>query len=391
MSPFRRWTCIATLAALTSCGGGGDEPSGICCSIGPPFVATEVFSALQFQHPLFLAAAPGDAQHVFVVTQSGVIYVFDNDPEVTTANVFLDLDARVTDVGGEMGVLGLAFDPDYASNGFLYVNYNPNFDDTHPLRTNISRFHVSSDPLAADPASETVLLSYEQPFGNHKGGWLDFGPDGKLYIAAGDGGSAGDPNGNAQNLGTVLGKILRINKDGTIPADNPFAAMGPSARGEIWAYGFRNPYRASFDGNVLWVADVGQDTREEIDIVQEGGNYGWRKFEGTHVYNADDPDPGNTLFPIYEYGHEEGRCSVIGGYVYRGAQLNELAGTYLFGDLCTGEIWGLAHVDWNLSISVLMDVPGLLTSFGRDAQGELYATTFDSDGGKIYKIVRGPQ
>ena len=385
-----RRSCLALALALGGCG--GDVPGNIEIGMSPAGPASVKLvraypSLAAFSKPLFFTHAPGDSQRVFVVTQPGIIYVFNNDPNVSTAKVFLDISARVTDDGGEQGLLGLAFDPNYPSNGFLYLNYNPNFDNTgaNPRRTAISRFTVSSNPDAADPASEAVLLSYPQPFANHKGGWLDIGPDGKLYIATGDGGSGGDPNNNAQSLNTLLGKILRIGTDGTVPADNPFAPQ-LSARGEIWAYGFRNPYRAAFDRNSgeLWVGDVGQNQWEEIDLVSAGGNYGWRKFEGKHVFNAADPDPGNTLLPLLEYDHSGGRCSVIGGYVYRGGAIGALRGVYLYADYCSGELWGLTRAMGTASSTLLGDVPGNPTSFGEDAAGEIYVTSFD---GNIYKIV----
>ncbi len=376
--------------ALAGCGGGGEELGG---NNPPPAVTIGVvpaFPALHFDKPLFFTTAPGDDQRAFVVTQRGVIYVFDNDPTVATAKVFLDIDSRVTDEGGEQGLLGLAFDPDYATNGFFYVNYNPIFDNSgaNPRRTVICRFKVTADPEVANPASETLLLSYEQPFGNHKGGWLGFGPDGKLYIAAGDGGSGGDPGNRAQDLGTLLGKMLRIEKNGGVPADNPFVNAS-AARGEIWAYGFRNPYRASFDRltGALWAGDVGQNQWEEVDTVVKGGNYGWRKFEGTHVFNADDPTPTGAIAPVIEYGHDEGRCTVIGGYVYRGAALGAgFQGHYFFADFCTGELWDRAPADAGTQAGeAFATVPGNPSSFGEDAAGELYITSYD---GNIYKVQR---
>jgi glucose/arabinose dehydrogenase len=377
---------LPPLLALNGCGGGDEAPADL--DPDPTTVAVvNAFPNLSFTNPLYFTFAPGDAEHVFVVTQRGEIFCFVNNPAVTAPIKYLDIDDRVSDAGGEMGLLGLTFDPDYATNGFFYVNYNPNFDDSgsHPRRTNISRFKVTSNPEVADPSSETVLLSFAQPFPNHKGGWLDFGPDGKLYIATGDGGGAGDPENRAQNLGSPLGKILRINKDGTIPGDNPFAGAG--MRPEIWAYGLRNPFRASFDGDNLWVGDVGQNAWEEVDLVRRGENYGWRKFEGSHVFNPDDPDPGNAVPPVIEYAHDNGRCTVIGGYVYRGASLGTGFFTdYFYADYCSGELWSSHFQESGSVIRALGTIPGNPTSFGLDPAGELYVTSFD---GNIYKIVPG--
>lgn len=367
--------------ALSACDGDSHSPPAAPPpSTTPSVTIMPVLAGLNAAAPLFLTQPPGDTQRAFVVSQEGAIHVVNLDG--SNPRIFLNINPRVTDEGGEQGLLGLAFDPNYASNGFFYVNYNPNAVAAS-RSTNISRFKVSSDPAAADPASETVLLSYTQPFPNHKGGWLGFGPDGKLYITSGDGGSGGDPQNNAQSLNTPLGKILRINADGSIPADNPFAAS-LSARGEIWALGLRNPFRASFDRTTgeLWAGDVGQNAWEEIDLITRGGNYGWRKFEGNHVFNATDPTPANAIAPVYEYAQDAGRCSVIGGYVYRGSAIASLRGRYVYGDFCTGEIWTLS----GSTSTPLATAPTQITSFGEDALGELYITGAN---GSIYKLVSG--
>ncbi len=376
---------LPLLLLLCHCGGGGGGGGG---DEAPPALAqlqaVDAFPALQFQEPVFLTAATGDAARLFVVERRGVIRVFPNDPVVTTTNVFLDISDKVSSNHPDEGMLGLAFDPDYQSNHSFYVYYSP---DTRgaasPRRTEIARFAVSDDPDAAERTTEHTLLSIDQPAGADKGGWLGFGPDGKLYIATGDG-AAGDPGNNAQSLISLLGKILRIDKDGRIPTDNPFArASSPDGRGAIWAYGLRNP-RASFDRQTgdLWAGDAGrpQGGREEVDVIVKGGNYGWRKFEGTQVFNADDPDPGNAIPPVFEYAHENGRCEIVGGYVYRGAALAGYQGVYLFADRCTGEVFALR----GSQVEVVGDVPGRPTSFGEDAAGELYVTTQESS---IYKLV----
>lgn len=345
----------------------------------------DAFPQLSFGAPLFFGQAPGDPQRAFVATQDGAVYVFDHDPAAAGAALYLDLRSRVTDAGGELGLLGLAFDPGFAGNGLLYANYNPDFDasGSNSRRTTVARYQAAAGAASVDPATETVLLEFGQPFDNHNGGWLGFGPDGRLYVASGDGGSGGDPQDNAQDLGSPLGKILRLNADGSVPADNPFVGTGAA---EVWAYGLRNPYRASFDRATgeLWAGDVGQGQREEIDLIQRGGNYGWRKYEGTLVFNAADPDPGNTLAPLFEYAHAGGRCSIIGGYVYRGSALTDHVGAYFYADFCTGELWALRRGGAQVSNGLVGMVPGNPSSFGEDLDGELYVTSFD---GKVYKIV----
>jgi glucose/arabinose dehydrogenase len=341
------------------------------------------FPSLSFESPLYFTQAPGDDNRAFVVGKNGIIRVFANSTATTTTRVFLDIRNRIDD-DGEQGLLGLAFDPAYASNGRFYVHYNPS---GATRQTRISRFTVSNDPDVADAASEDIVLQFEQPagFSNHKGGWIGFGPDGKLYIATGDGGGNGDPNNNAQNLDSPLGKILRINADGSIPTDNPFAGQS-NRRGDIWAYGLRNPFRASFDRatGAFWVADAGQNQWEEINLVTKGGNYGWRKYEGTHIYNTTDPVPGNATLPLHEYDHSSSRCSIIGGYAYRGTALRAFDGAYLYGDFCTGDLWALTRAGGDVTNARLPRVPGQLTSFGEDNVGEIYISSFD---GRIYKLV----
>jgi glucose/arabinose dehydrogenase len=352
----------------------------------PPAVAiVEAFPQLGFAGgaPLYFLQAPGDAGRAFVVDQDGAVRAFANDAAASSATIYLDLRSRVTDEGGELGLLGFAFDPDFASNGFLYANYNP--VGTSPRRTLVTRYTAASAAAATvDPATETVLLEFTQPFSNHNGGWIGFGPDGKLYVASGDGGSGGDPQNNAQNLDNLLGKFLRLNADGTVPADNPF--VGVAGRDEIWAYGLRNPYRAGFDRltGELYAGDVGQNAREEIDLIVAGGNYGWRKFEGTQVHNAADPTPANALAPLFQYDHSGGRCSIIGGYVYRGTAIPGHVGDYFYADFCTGDLWALRRNGAQATSIRLGEIPGNPSSFGEDHDGELYVTSFD---GKVYKLV----
>jgi glucose/arabinose dehydrogenase len=345
------------------------------------------FPALSFVNPLFLTYAPGDPTRLFVVEQRGTIQVFTNDAATATKTIFLDL-RGVVEAGGEKGLLGLAFDPGYAANGFFYVYYSaPGGGGDH--RSIVARYEVSGDPDVADAGSETILLEFDQPFGNHNGGCLGFGPDGNLYIASGDGGSGGDPQNNGQSLTTVLGKILRITGTGAIPADNPFVGQGGGVREEIWAYGLRNPWRFSFDraNGDLWCGDVGQNQIEEIDLIVEGGNYGWRLFEGNSTYS----NPGNvnintTERPVTTYTHMLG-ASVTGGYVYRGAAIPGLVGSYVYGDFGSGRLWALV---WNgTSVVSNVEIAGVPApaSFGEDFAGELYICSFD---GSIYRLAELP-
>jgi glucose/arabinose dehydrogenase len=356
----------------------------------PTVAVVDAFPQLGFigGAPLFFLQAPGDADRAFVVDLDGAVRVFDLDAGVASSTIYLDLRSRVTDEGGELGLLGFAFDPDFANNGFMYANYNPVFDASDndpPRRTRVTRYTAASATAATvDPATETVLLEFAQPFDNHNGGWIGFGPDDKLYVASGDGGSGGDPQNNAQNLDNLLGKFLRINADGSIPADNPF--VGVAGRDEIWAYGLRNPYRAGFDRTTgeLYAGDVGQGAREEIDLIVAGGNYGWRKFEGTLVHNATDATPVNALPPLFQYDHAGGRCSIIGGYVYRGAAITGHAGDYFYADFCTGDLWALRRNGAQVTSTRVGEIPGNPSSFGEDHDGELYVTSFD---GNVYKLV----
>ncbi len=372
---------VPLLSALVlSCGGGSGGPWAAL------YAVENAFPALSFSNPLFLTYAPGDATRLFVVEQRGTIQVFQNDAATTTTSVFLDIQGKV-EAGGEKGLLGLAFDPGYATNGYLYVYYSaPGGAADH--RSIVARYQVTADPDVADPSSETILLEFEEPYGNHNGGCLAFGPDGHLYIASGDGGSGGDPQNNAQSLGTVLGKILRITNTGAIPADNPFVGTG-GARGEIWAYGLRNPWRFSFDRSTgdLWCGDVGQNEIEEIDLIEKGGNYGWRLFEGERTYNNPlGVDIATTVRPVVTYTHGVG-SSVTGGYVYRGAAVPGLVGSYVYGDFGSGRLWALV---WNgtsvVSNTEIAGVPGP-SSFGEDFAGELYICSFD---GNIYRLAELP-
>ncbi|HXG38385.1 MAG TPA: PQQ-dependent sugar dehydrogenase [Bacteroidota bacterium] len=348
------------------------------------------FPGLSFTNPVDLQDPRDGTNRLFVVEQAGVIKVFANSFATTSSRVFLDIRSRIRS-GGEMGLLGLAFHPNFRTNGFFFINYTWQSDS---LRTNISRFRVSAtNPDSADPSSEVVLLTVTQPFTNHNGGQLSFGPDGYLYIALGDGGSGGDPLNNAQNLRSLLGKILRIDvntptssRNYGIPPDNPFMGNTQGYREEIYAYGLRNPWRFSFDPPTgrLWAGDVGQVTREEIDIIEKGKNYGWRIMEGSLCYNP--PSGCNTAgleLPVWEYGRTLG-ISVTGGFVYRGSRNPELVGAYVYGDFGSGRIWSL-RFDGSSVVNVqLLQASFQISSFGIDANNELYICGYNT--GRIYRF-----
>ncbi len=333
---------------------------------------------------------PGDGTNrIFVVERSGIIKVFPNDENINLTKTFLNITDRVTS-GGETGLLGLAFHPNYENNGYFYVNYTA----PSPLRTIISRFSVSaSNPDSADKNSEQIILTYNQPYSNHNGGCVAFGPDGYLYIAAGDGGSGGDPDNYAQNIGSLLGKIIRIDIDNPqsplnygIPADNPFVdSTNVNVRKEIFAWGMRNPWRFSFDSvtGKLWCGDVGQNTWEEVDIIENGKNYGWRCYEGNHDYNLIGCN-GTYEFPIWEYSHSLG-YSITGGYVYRGQNVPELYGKYIYGDYGSARVWSIEYDGINPTVNTqITTASGSITSFGVDENQELYLVSFN---GKIYKFT----
>ena len=322
----------------------------------------------------------------FILEQTGKVRIIQGG--VLLSSSFLDI-TNLLEFGGEKGLLGLAFHPLYTQNGRFFVNYTRRVNGQ--LQTVIAEYHVSAnDPNKADPTG-TIILVIDQPFDNHNGGQLAFGSDTYLYIALGDGGSGGDPFGNGQNLGTLLGKLLRIDIDsGTpyvIPPDNPFV-NDPPALGEIWAYGLRNPWRFSFDRvtHRLFAGDVGQDNYEEVDIINKGGNYGWNIMEGRHCYPppTQNCDKSGLTAPIAEYSHSEGEA-IIGGYVYRGAAIPALKGIYVFGDYISGKIWGLRLVSPGTWRRVLLLSSGkFISGFGQDAAGELYV--LDYNNGIVYSI-----
>lgn len=357
------------LDAVTVTRAAGETPGGTAVSALPDPAGFQWEPvATGFSRPV-LVAHPGDGSgRLFVVEQDGFIRIIGQETP------FMNIANLVTTSGNEQGLLGLAFDPDFAANGFFYVNYTATTGDTVVARYTL----LDDDPNRANPASATELLRVAQPFANHNGGHLVFGPDGLLYIGLGDGGSAGDPQGNAQDPLAFLGKMLRMDTD--------------TGEIEIYALGLRNPWRYSFDPATgdLYIGDVGQGEWEEIDFLAAGSppgaNFGWDYFEGSHAYEGSPPDESALIFPILEYSHDGGGCSVTGGHVYRGAELPEFYGVYLFADYCAGSVWGLlAGPDGTWTADLLFGLDGQVTSFGLDAAGELYLTARD---GTVYKLVR---
>jgi len=317
--------------------------------------------------------------------QTGRVMVFP-DRQDARASVFLDLSAKVL-VSSEEGLLGLALAPDFPQSGAFYVYYSA----ADPRRSVLSRFRAEGN--AADPASETVIMEVPQPFANHNGGQILFGPDGYLYVGLGDGGSARDPMGNGQNLGTVLGKLLRIDVSGggtyRVPPDNPFVGR-PGVRPEIWASGFRNPWRFSFDRETgrLWLADVGQNAREEIDVVAKGGNYGWSVMEGSQCLSGNACDRSGLALPLFDYARVSPHCSVTGGFVYRGRQVPGLRGAYVYSDYCSGVLWALRERDGVVTEQAEIGRAGFqVSSFAQGNDGELYVLEHAGSGGGIYKVL----
>lgn len=327
-----------------------------------------------------------DDNRLFIVQRAGTIKIIDKNGS-QEATAFLDISSKVKD-SGEMGLLGMAFHPKFAQNGYFYVNYVDKEE-----YTNIARFQVNAEGLA-DPATEKLIFKVKQPYSNHNAGALAFGPDGFLYIPLGDGGSGGDPQNRAQNKAEYLGKLLRVDIDSgdpySIPTSNPFVANG-AFKPEIWAWGLRNPWRISFDLKTgeLYIADVGQNAVEEVNIqsaASKGGeNYGWPCYEGNQPYKPDGcEDVSKYVIPAFEYTHETGRCSITGGYVYRGSRIPNLNGQYIYGDLCTGEIFATKPQDDSWAQTKLLQTPYMISTFGQDNDGEMYVA--DMSSGSIYAL-----
>lgn len=326
---------------------------------------------------------------LFVVQQNGIIKIIQPAGTINPTN-FLNISSKIL-FNGERGLLGLAFHPQYSTNGYFFVYYNNTAGNVVLARYSVN----STNPDVADPNSEKILLNIPKPFANHNGGSIHFAPDGKLWVITGDGGSAGDPNNNAQNKNSLLGKMLRLDVDATgpynIPPDNPFVGNTIDGADEVWAYGLRNAWKFSFDlttGNAM-IADVGQGAIEEINkmpITQAGINYGWRCYEGNTAYNTTGcPAQSTMTFPVAVYDHSGGKCSITGGYVYRGTQYPSLQGKYFFADYCSNQI-GILNTDNSITWTSAYSGNGF-SSFGQDSQKELYVAGVES--GKIYKITTG--
>ena len=336
-------------------------------------------AARGFQSPTNLVQSANG--RVWVSEQAGRIWTLDQlSSDEPAAVASLDITDRVSARRTEEGLLGLALDPSRPLH--LYVYYSA----ASPRRSVVSRFSLADDEPVIDPNSELVILEVAQPYANHNGGQIAFGPDDYLYVGLGDGGAAGDPLGNGQDTSTLLGSVLRIDvsqatpeQPYAIPPDNPFAAADSpetNGRSEIWAYGLRNPWRFSFDRETgaLWAGDVGQNRWEEIDLIEPGGNYGWNTLEGNHCFNPrDNCDRDGTMPPVWEYPLDGEPCSVIGGYIYRGSAIPWLKGAYVYGDFCSGQVFGLRHADGNvIEHRQLADAGVRIMSFAQDNAGELY-------------------
>lgn len=348
----------------------------------PSLKLTEVMTSLD--RPLLVTHANDSSGRLFIVEQGGLVLIMKDGALLD--HPFLDI-TSATAAEGERGLLGFAFSPHFATDGRVYASYTDlNGDST------LVRYHVAAAaPDRVDPSSAETLLHVAQPYPNHNGGHIVFGPDGDLYFGLGDGGSAGDPQGNGQNKDVLIGSLLRIDVSGPggyqIPLENPYAHGGGKA--EVWAKGLRNPWRFSFDRATgdLYIGDVGQDAWEEIDYqprASHGGeNYGWNAFEGKHVYEAITRPFSSVTAPVAEYSHAEGGCSVTGGYVYRGAAVPELNGTYVFADYCSGKMWGLRNEAKGWNMTRLLDTGLSVSSFGEDQAGEVYVVDHN---GAVYRI-----
>jgi glucose/arabinose dehydrogenase len=380
----------ATQTTLTVGGVSGTFTSTTAAT--PEIALVRAFPALRFARPVAMEQAPGDASRWYLVEQGGVIRVFANDDNAQSASVFIDLTSQVGDSGGERGLLSIAFDPGFAGNGFVYLCFTRS---SATLTSYVSRFTSTDGGQTLDTASEVELLTLPQPYANHNGGQLAFGPDGFLYVGFGDGGAGNDPQNRAQDTSNLWGKILRLDVAAapyTIPADNPFAGnarcdagTGAAACPEIFAWGLRNPWRFSFDRDTgaLYAGDVGQGAWEEVDLIENGGNYGWRIREGAHCNIPADNCPTSGLVdPVVEYDRSLG-STITGGYVYRGGAINGLLGSYVFGDFSSGRIFRIAN--GAPPLEVLLDSNLLIPSFAQDTEGELYALNYGE--GAVYRIV----
>jgi glucose/arabinose dehydrogenase len=379
------------LAAAAGCNRGGNSAAPPPAPTGfTPIALERVFPALSFASPVAMLQAPGNSTRWYVVERGGRVAVFPNDATATPAQVATFIRIGV-DSAGEGGLLGMAFHPNYPATPQVFLSYTRTGTGGFPLTSVIARFTSTDGGATLDPASEQTVLTVNQPYTNHNGGQIGFDAAGLLYIGLGDGGAANDPQNHGQNLNSLLGKMLRIDVNAppyAIPPDNPFARGGGAP--EIYAWGLRNPWRWSFDRTTgrLWAADVGQNAWEEVDVIERGRNYGWRVCEGAHLTGSSTPctDPA-FVNPVAEYGHGQG-CSITGGYVYRGSAIPGLAGVYLFGDFCSGTIWGLRERPGAAPLVEPAIASGLsVVSFGQGNDGELYVIHFS---GSLHRVIAAP-
>jgi glucose/arabinose dehydrogenase len=394
---------VLLLLSLAGCGGGSDNfdpppPSEPPPPAQPPAISVQpVFTQLAFDEPLAMVQAPSDSTRWFVVEKAGTVREFANDADVALNDVatFVDISTRVDSSPAEGGLLGMAFHPDFETNREVFLSYTRS---PGGLESVVSRFLVDPSSGALDETSEEILLTVPQFAGNHNGGNLAFDADGLLYAGFGDGGGSGDPQENGQDTTSILGSIVRVGVDGgvpyEIPVDNPFAGNTECPQGvgtldcpEIFAWGFRNPWRFSFDRQTgeLWVGDVGQNTWEEVNRVEISQNYGWSEREGAHCFDPPTNCSTDNVDPITEYGHDLGN-SVTGGYVYRGTDIPDLQGFYLFGDFVTGRIWAVAaDSEQGVDPVELIDSSLQIASFAESNDGEVYVLDFSA--GTIHQIV----
>lgn len=383
---------VGSACGMESLPENGDDGSGTDGQ-AVAYTTEAAFPELSFERPVDLQQPPGESDRLFVVEQRGRIYSFPNERSAGEADLFLDITNRVSRDGNEEGLLGLAFHPDYPQNGEFFVYYSA----SSPRRSVLARYRVDpNDPTSAQVASEEVILEVDQPAGNHNGGQIAFGPDDYLYVALGDGGAANDRFDNGQDRTTLLATILRIDPDGStsgraygIPSDNPYVGNDQGYREEIWAWGLRNPWRFSWDPETgtMWTGDVGQNSYEEIDVVEKGANYGWPIMEGTHCFppdEAQDCDRSDLTEPIVEYPRTDG-ISVTGGFVYRGDRLSALDGRYVYADYGSGNVWALEHENGEaVDNRLIVDSGRSISSFGTDRSHRLYLLAFD---GTIYRLA----
>lgn len=382
-------TQLLLSSLVVSCSNGSTAPAKKIQAASEEINITlkQVFAHVKTLSPVVLIQSPLNDTDWYLAEKGGRVWRIGQDSGTET-ELFIDIRDRVDSSHNESGLLGMAFHPDYRNNFQVLLSYNRS---DSPLVSYISRFSSKDQGKTLARDSEETIITLDQPYGNHNGGNIAFGPQGKLFIGFGDGGSGGDPKGHGQNTKTLLGAMLRLDIDAAkpygIPADNPFV-NSKTVLPEIYAYGLRNPWRWSFDRKTgkLWLADVGQNEWEEIDIIEAGGNYGWNAKEGFHDYDSSTKVQGTIIAPVAEYSHDEG-CSITGGYVYRGSDIPDLQGVYLYADFCKGTIWGLFKTeDGAYQPHKLIESHLMISSFAEGKDGEIYVLHY---GGKIYKLEKG--